>query len=172
MNAARSSGVTSRLSNASTFNCARLATAFTAVLLCVGASAEIPIGRETVPVERVSCPPQEFAEIALAGRTFTIPPEAIPESMGGGAPGTPDAEVKIASLVVPGKAKEVAILYRCLLQQSGYGLAAGEPGDTAPVYFTDGMALSGHIFIGQILDEEDERVRIVIVARAEPATEN
>jgi hypothetical protein len=149
-----------------------LATAFAAAVSGIGASArtEIPAGREPVPVERITCEPQDFAEMTLAGRTFTIPPDATPEATGGGAP---DPAISIASLIVRGTAKEVSTLYRCLLQQSGYGLtAAGESGDTAPVYFNDGMALSGQIFIGQVLDAEAELTRIVIVARADTATGN
>ena len=115
---------------------------------------------------------QDFAEIELAGRTFTIPAKAARESLGRGAPDAPGPDVGIASLIVPGKAKEVSVLYRCLLQQSGYGLVASESSDTAPVYFNDGMALSGQIFIGQILDAEDDLTRVVIVARTEPATGN
>jgi hypothetical protein len=140
----------------------------------IGASAraEIPASREIVPVERITCEPQEFAEMKLAGRTFAIPPEATTEATGGGAAAAPDPAVAIASLIVPGTAKEVSTLYRCLLQQSGYGLTSGEQGDTAPVFFNDGMALSGQIFIGQVLDAEDDLTRIVIVARADAATGN
>lgn len=151
-----------------------LGTALAAAVSGIGASAraEIPASRETVAVERIACEPQDFAELKLAGRTFTIPPDAAPEAAGGGVPDGPAPDVAIASLIVPGAAKKVSTRYRCLLQQSGYGLIAGESGDTAPVHFTDGVALSGQIFIGQVLDAADDRTRIVIVARAEAATGN
>ena len=156
-----------RTARASLFGPLAIALAASAPGIEATARAEIPDSRETVPVERIDCEPQEFAEITLAGRTMTIPREAVPEVPGHGTSG-----VAAASLVVPGKAKDVSTLYRCLLQQSGYGLAAAEQGDTAPVYFNDGMALSGQIFVGQILDAAEDVTRIVIVARVEPATGN
>ncbi|WP_086608666.1 hypothetical protein [Erythrobacter donghaensis] len=170
MKAARRSSGAARRSAVLSFRHVGLALGLTALLSGMAASAEIPDSRETVPVERIDCEPQEFAEITLADRKMTIPREAVPEGIGRGAPDAPDSDVVIASMVVPGKAKDVSTLYRCLLQQSGYGLAAGERGDTATVYFNDGMALSGQIFVGQILDAAEDLTRIVIVARIEPTT--